>query len=135
MRSVYCSHTLCPHAFDTVWLLHIHPAVVVRPRNPVRSDVNVRVGVQDASHGFSAKVADFGLSREMNCKSRVETRTYGTITHMPPELLSSDVVSKVRLAAASHRGSTRGMPSGRVRFAGIWQCEALRRCHNTKLVT
>ncbi|KAK9839806.1 hypothetical protein WJX81_003100 [Elliptochloris bilobata] len=48
----------------------------------------------DVPHGFTAKVADFGLSREMNCKSRVETRTYGTITHMPPELLSSDVVSK-----------------------------------------
>lgn len=51
--------------------------------------------MQNAPHGFTAKVADFGLSREMHCKSRVETRTYGTITHMPPELLSSDVVSKV----------------------------------------
>ena len=52
--------------------------------------------MQGAPHGFTAKVADFGLSREMHSKSRVETRTYGTITHMPPELLSSDVVSKAR---------------------------------------
>jgi serine/threonine protein kinase len=51
--------------------------------------------LQDAPHGIIAKVADFGLSREMACRSRIETRTCGTITHMPPELLSSDVVSKV----------------------------------------
>jgi serine/threonine protein kinase len=40
-----------------------------------------------AQHGFTAKVADFGLSRrlENNC---VHTATFGTVTHMPPELLS-----------------------------------------------
>jgi len=61
----------------------------------------------------------------MNCKSRVETRTYGTITHMPPELLSSDVVSKARArrlcrrlaarvpglaALAAHAAASGGMP-------------------------
>ncbi len=51
--------------------------------------------VQGLPHGVTAKVADFGLSRDMLCASKIETRTCGTITHMPPELLSSDVMSKV----------------------------------------
>ncbi len=51
--------------------------------------------VQASSLGVTAKVADFGLSRDMLCASKIETRTCGTITHMPPELLSSDVMSKV----------------------------------------
>jgi len=51
--------------------------------------------MQDSPYGITAKVADFGLSREMQSTSRIETRTCGTITHMPPELLSDDVVSKV----------------------------------------
>lgn len=51
--------------------------------------------VQSSSLGVTAKVADFGLSRDMLCASKIETRTCGTITHMPPELLSSDVMSKV----------------------------------------
>ena len=52
--------------------------------------------MQDSPTGITAKVADFGLSREMQSTSRIETRTCGTITHMPPELLSQDVVSKAR---------------------------------------
>ncbi len=52
--------------------------------------------LQNSPLGFTAKVADFGLSREMQSTSRIETHTCGTITHMPPELLSDDVVSKVR---------------------------------------
>ena len=52
--------------------------------------------MQETPHGFTAKVADFGLSREMQ-STVIETRTCGTITHMPPELLSDDVVSKVAL--------------------------------------
>ncbi len=51
--------------------------------------------VQASPLGVTAKVADFGLSRDMLCASKIETRTCGTITHMPPELLSSDVMSKV----------------------------------------
>ncbi len=51
--------------------------------------------VQASSLGVTAKVADFGLSRDMLCASKIETRTCGTITHMPPELISSDVMSKV----------------------------------------
>ena len=52
-------------------------------------------GVTDNRHKFCAKVADFGLARDLGVVSRVETRTYGTLTHMAPEVLSSDTVSKV----------------------------------------
>lgn len=38
--------------------------------------------------GFSAKVADFGLSRTLGSEP-VDVGTYGTVTHMPPELLTS----------------------------------------------
>lgn len=38
--------------------------------------------------GFSAKVADFGLSRTLGSEP-VDTGTYGTVTHMPPELLTT----------------------------------------------
>lgn len=41
------------------------------------------------------QVADFGLSRTMDVRSKIKTRTYGTITHMPPETLISGIISKV----------------------------------------
>ena len=47
-------------------------------------------------NGFTAKVADFGLSRSMVDVSRAETSTYGTITHQPPEMLANGSVSKAR---------------------------------------
>ncbi|BDA44489.1 probable mitogen-activated protein kinase kinase kinase 11 at C-terminar half [Coccomyxa sp. Obi] len=50
--------------------------------------------VTDNRHKFCAKVADFGLARDLGVVSRVETRTYGTLTHMAPEVLSCDIVSK-----------------------------------------
>lgn len=40
------------------------------------------------SRGFIAKVADFGLSRVLSAEA-VSTGTYGTVTHMPPELLTT----------------------------------------------
>ncbi|BDA44193.1 probable serine/threonine-protein kinase STY13 at C-terminar half [Coccomyxa sp. Obi] len=45
-------------------------------------------------HGFCAKVSDFGLARDMEVVSRVETKTTGTVTHMPPEVLSHGIISK-----------------------------------------
>jgi serine/threonine protein kinase len=36
--------------------------------------------------GFTSKVADFGLSRQLKAQS-ICTATYGTVTHMPPELM------------------------------------------------
>ena len=46
-------------------------------------------------HGFRAKISDFGLARNLDLVSRVETKTTGTVTHMPPEVLSDGIVSKV----------------------------------------
>ena len=57
--------------------------------------------------GVVAKVADFGLARAMDVKSKIETRTYGTVTHMPPELLEKGIFSKVQLFSRrmSHKTS------------------------------
>eukprot|EP00891_Asterochloris_glomerata_P001527 jgi/Astpho2/1527/Aster-05401 len=43
--------------------------------------------------GFTAKVADFGLSRMLGSEA-VNTGTYGTVTHMPPELLTTGQLIK-----------------------------------------
>jgi serine/threonine protein kinase len=40
-----------------------------------------------AGRAFSARVADFGLSRSMGLSECIATQTMGTITHMPPELI------------------------------------------------
>jgi len=56
----------------------------------------------DNRHKFCAKVADFGLARDLGVVSRVETRTYGTLTHMAPEVLTSDFVSKVGCFSPLH---------------------------------
>lgn len=61
-------------------------------RNVIHGDLkctNVLLcsSVQDP-RGFVAKVADFGLSREMAVNvTHISTNTVGTLTHMPPELL------------------------------------------------
>ena len=47
------------------------------------------------SHGFCAKVSDFGLAREMDIQSRIATQTTGTVTYMPPETIADGMVSKV----------------------------------------
>ncbi|GIL48868.1 hypothetical protein Vafri_5296 [Volvox africanus] len=47
---------------------------------------------RDGRH-FSSKVADFGLSRVIQGES-ITTRSYGTITHMCPELLVDGLLSK-----------------------------------------
>ncbi|KAK9825366.1 hypothetical protein WJX81_004837 [Elliptochloris bilobata] len=51
-------------------------------------------------HGFCAKIADFGLARDLEVKSRIETKTYGTITHMPLEVLANGIISKASDAYA-----------------------------------
>ncbi|KAK9807481.1 hypothetical protein WJX72_000374 [[Myrmecia] bisecta] len=43
---------------------------------------------------FAAKVADFGLSRILAGDDTVETVSFGTVTHMPPELLREGRLSK-----------------------------------------
>eukprot|EP00775_Hariotina_reticulata_P009524 gene9524-9688_t len=51
-------------------------------------------GASVASRGFVAKVADFGLARPLNHGSKVITKTYGTLTHMPPEVLEHGLTSR-----------------------------------------
>eukprot|EP00882_Tetradesmus_deserticola_P000798 GHRQ01000869.1.p1 GENE.GHRQ01000869.1~~GHRQ01000869.1.p1 ORF type:complete len:829 (+),score=338.09 GHRQ01000869.1:201-2489(+) len=49
----------------------------------------------DDRRGFVAKVSDFGLSRLVSNEAPViQTRTYGTVTHMPAELLIEGHMSK-----------------------------------------
>ncbi|CAD7697973.1 unnamed protein product [Ostreobium quekettii] len=43
--------------------------------------------------GFFCKVSDFGLSRFMGKNDYIQTFTYGTITHMPPELLKDGILT------------------------------------------
>ena len=38
-------------------------------------------------HGFTAKVSDFGLARDLDVLSKIQTKTTGTVTHMAPEVL------------------------------------------------
>mmetsp|Transcript_19044 Transcript_19044/g.32598 ORF Transcript_19044/g.32598 Transcript_19044/m.32598 type:complete len:905 (+) Transcript_19044:39-2753(+) len=49
---------------------------------------------KEGGRGFVAKVADFGLSRALEARTRITTRNYGTITHMPPELLTDGLLTK-----------------------------------------
>ncbi|KAG2501254.1 hypothetical protein HYH03_001061 [Edaphochlamys debaryana] len=44
--------------------------------------------------GFAAKIADFGLARHLDIRTKIQTRTYGTLTHMPAETLRDGVISK-----------------------------------------
>ena len=39
---------------------------------------------EEGPNALRAKVADFGMAREMQMQSKHQTRTYGTITHMAP---------------------------------------------------
>jgi serine/threonine protein kinase len=48
-----------------------------------------------APHGFCIKISDFGMSRKMDIQSRIATKTTGTVTYMPPEVLAEGIVSKV----------------------------------------
>lgn len=52
-------------------------------------------GDPSAAHGWMAKVTDFGMAREADVASLIKTRTYGTVTHMPPELLRDGCLSTV----------------------------------------
>lgn len=41
-----------------------------------------------------SQVSDFGLSRVLaGNRKEIKTQTFGTVTHMPPELLSKGILS------------------------------------------
>ena len=45
--------------------------------------------------GFQCKLADFGLSRMLDMDmTHISTHTYGTISYMPPELLSQGKMTR-----------------------------------------
>ncbi|KAG2434251.1 hypothetical protein HXX76_007976 [Chlamydomonas incerta] len=44
--------------------------------------------------GFVAKVADFGLSRTLEIRSKMQTHSYGTLSHMPRELVMHGTMSR-----------------------------------------
>ncbi|GLC36181.1 hypothetical protein PLESTF_001471200 [Pleodorina starrii] len=48
----------------------------------------------EGGRGFVAKVADFGLSRTLEIRSKMQTANYGTLSHMPPELVLHGTVSR-----------------------------------------
>ncbi len=48
----------------------------------------------EGGRGFVAKVADFGLSRTLELRSKMQTANYGTLSHMPPELVLNGTVSR-----------------------------------------
>lgn len=57
---------------------------------------NVLLASDDASPlGVVGKVADFGLARDLSVESRIETRTYGTVTHVPFEMLKDGIFTTV----------------------------------------
>ena len=56
------------------------------------SSNNVLLTSADNSRGFLAKVTDFGLSKLGTSKHI--TKTWGTVTYMPPEVLLEGIVSK-----------------------------------------
>ncbi|DBA86410.1 TPA: hypothetical protein ACH3X2_005630 [Trebouxia sp. C0005] len=61
---------------------------------------NILLASSDADErGFCAKVADFGLSRTLGSEP-VDTGTYGTVTHMPPELLTTGETSPTSVCIA-----------------------------------
>ncbi len=46
------------------------------------------------AHGFTAKVGDFGLARHTAAGPQCPTNAYGTVTHMPPEVLLDGNIGK-----------------------------------------
>lgn len=47
----------------------------------------------DSSCGFDVKVADFGMARQLESGSRIDTMSCGTITHSAPELMDEGRLS------------------------------------------
>lgn len=68
----------------------------VHSKNIIHADLtgrNVLLTSSDSTpHGFIAKVCDFGISRIVPEGELVCTDTVGTITHMPPELLTEQLL-------------------------------------------
>mmetsp|Transcript_20592 Transcript_20592/g.44765 ORF Transcript_20592/g.44765 Transcript_20592/m.44765 type:complete len:483 (+) Transcript_20592:393-1841(+) len=69
----------------------------VHDKGVIHADLNGRNVLLTSSpsrpHGFVAKVCDFGLARMTeHGGSGINTKTFGTVTHMPPSLLMNQVL-------------------------------------------
>jgi len=51
--------------------------------------------VQRASYGFRAKVADYGILRELDTRGFATPQCYPTLAHLAPEVLLQGKISKV----------------------------------------
>ncbi len=87
--------------------------------------------------GFMCKLADFGLSRVLDVDmTHISTHTYGTISYMPPELLSQGKMTRAAdvysfgMLSKSHVGKPFPLCSKNVVNANP-NCDALLRlvCH------
>ena len=79
------------HTIRSILVLSNYMSLVLRAGNVLLTSCD------SVPHGFRAKISDFGLARNLSIQSKIETRTYGTITHMPLELLCDGIMSKVGL--------------------------------------
>lgn len=76
--------------------------------------------------GYTAKVADFGLSRRLALdNTSVSTSTYGTVSHMPPELLLTGKFSS-KCDVYSFGIVLWEMIEGRPPFLGLLHGEVIR---------
>ena len=59
------------------------------------ANVLLRSTATDA-RGFTCKLGDFGLSRlvDTGVHTHISTKTYGTVTYMPPEMLSKSRLTR-----------------------------------------
>lgn len=66
----------------------------LQTRGIIHGDLSANnVMLVERGHGFTCKVCDFGLARVFN-GSAIATKSMGTITHMPPELLRNNIMSE-----------------------------------------
>ena len=70
--------------------------------------------------GFCAKVADFGLSRTVGSEP-IDVNTYGTVTHMPPELLTTGELTQLTCDVISCHDILQGQL-----WALVWQTVLVR---------
>ena len=54
----------------------------------------MRAAAREPTPAPLPQVSDFGLARDLDVLSKIETKTTGTVTHMAPEVLAKGVVSK-----------------------------------------
>eukprot|EP00884_Botryococcus_braunii_P014358 jgi/Botrbrau1/22923/Bobra.0030s0002.2 len=77
-------------------------------------------------YGFAAKIADFGLARQMDIQSRISTDSYGTVSYLAPETFTQGIIGKaadvyafgvVMWEVVSHTRAWAGMLHAQIMFA------------------